>query len=279
MTAPDTILVFGTVGTQIHVGARVYEMVELTESGAALWRSRCVSCREVIFVRTRDGKVPVVNRCSAHMRRAHHPELPAEEPAHPRFTPDRIQPESFMPLPEEFAGGPITLGMSVVGQARGSIANSQAANAFPLFGSIKMHMGDADQTTVETQIGDERAMASLREEDRERLRKAAADALENVVLAAQPGGLGVTNALAEGTGLASGPYSLADMSAELEELAPEGEEEDALPTPLSLQELWEPRLDMWRRDKIWGQSWGPRPDQPGCEVPDGILDQTRGRRR
>jgi len=36
-------------------------------------------------------------------------------------------------------------------------------------------------------------------------------------------------------------------------------------------EWWGPRLDLYRRWRIWAPAWGPRPDQDGCLAPDYLL--------
>jgi hypothetical protein len=35
--------------------------------------------------------------------------------------------------------------------------------------------------------------------------------------------------------------------------------------------LWGQRLTLWRRWRMWGPQWGPRPDQDDCQAPDYLL--------
>ena len=63
------------------------------------------------------------------------------------------------------------------------------------------------------------------------------------------------------------------MTAELAEYDAEDEAIATTPIEKSPQELWEPRLQMWRQARMWLGEWGGRPGQADCIVPEEILRQ------
>jgi len=63
-----------------------------------------------------------------------------------------------------------------------------------------------------------------------------------------------------------------DLVEELQELS---EEDELPPPPLEDYEIWEPRLKMFYRDKMWSPTWGARPGQEGCEAPPDLIEEVR----
>jgi hypothetical protein len=69
----------------------------------------------------------------------------------------------------------------------------------------------------------------------------------------------------------------ADMVAEHAELSrPEPPEAQAWAEPtqhfeVDPAQLWDQRLSLWLRWRMWMSDWGPRPDQDGCLVPHYLL--------
>jgi hypothetical protein len=43
------------------------------------------------------------------------------------------------------------------------------------------------------------------------------------------------------------------------------------PKPAAPSEDWKMRLHYWHLDRTWAQSWGPKPGEPGCRVPEQFL--------
>ena len=41
--------------------------------------------------------------------------------------------------------------------------------------------------------------------------------------------------------------------------------------PVDRSAVWRPRLEMWSKSQTWLSSWGPKPGEPHCEVPKGLL--------
>jgi hypothetical protein len=57
----------------------------------------------------------------------------------------------------------------------------------------------------------------------------------------------------------------------LTELAEDVEEVPPPPDANGMWDLWERRLGLYQSSRLWQPAWGPRPGQPGCEVPAGML--------
>lgn len=74
----------------------------------------------------------------------------------------------------------------------------------------------------------------------------------------------------EGIQRATG-HSLAATTAELAEYAAEDEVIAATPVEVPLERLWEPRLKLYRQNRMWLPEWGERPGQPGCACPEWLL--------
>ena len=62
------------------------------------------------------------------------------------------------------------------------------------------------------------------------------------------------------------PDSYDDMVNEFTAMADELEEP---PPPPDETQVWDLRLRVFRRANVWDPSWGPRPGQDGCRVPQG----------
>ena len=81
------------------------------------------------------------------------------------------------------------------------------------------------------------------------------------------------------------PADVASLAAELAELAADDEIPDAAamaaelaelnqpPPPASDEDLWEPRLVMYRQSKMWLHEWGSLPTRPDCAAPEHLLMQ------
>jgi hypothetical protein len=282
----DEILIFGAIGTQVVVDRKIFELVAIGGGGAVTWRTRCVVCRTPVFTEVRDGKLPIQARCNAHRALSRHPAVPELEYQYEaevlemaqKQPPAVISPGEFIAgvkagmdrvIARELTATPVgdyirqrqalaeqnsqqnlsvaEHGMRVVGQAHAAInaLREMNPNAAPLVGSIKMHMGDEDATSVEAMVGNPHTGGPLTIEHD--VDSSSADPEDD-------------------------PYSTEGMLAELEDLAPD---EDGVPPPLSDEDIWMPRLEMWYRDRMWSQAWGDRPDQSRCEAPPEFLARYR----
>lgn len=63
----------------------------------------------------------------------------------------------------------------------------------------------------------------------------------------------------------------AALAAELAAYAEEDEEPPPPPTDDQIFAQWADRMTMWAQNRMWPESWGPRPGQDGCEVPTELL--------
>ncbi|SRR5216684_2012652 len=230
------ILIFGSVGTEVVVDSRRYELVVLSQDGTAQWRGKCESCWATIFVETSGGKPPAIRRCNAHRVKNNHPAM-APMPEEPRV----LRRAATMPLtellPPPADRQPTNLaadaGMKIVGSM---VENIQRSNDIRppgearIFGNVTMHMGDAEETTVSGDIP--RSESQIEAVD---------------------------------------PYSPVAMLAELADLAPEGGE-NYMPPPPALDQVWGPRIELFMKKKMWlSPEWGPRPNEAGCQAPEDIL--------
>jgi|SRR5215469_1080314 len=59
-------LVFGPLGTEVHLEGRRYEIVELRDGGVTVWRSKCEACAAPFFVEQASGYLPTGKRCPEH---------------------------------------------------------------------------------------------------------------------------------------------------------------------------------------------------------------------
>jgi len=266
--SPKTILVFGAVGTELFIDNRHFELVALSEGGIATWRGRCECCRAPFFVERRAGRLPSASRCVDHRIRSRHssiavePEtLVAEVAAAQGHRAPGIAPvEDFVPMAITYENGPVRMApaktaMEILAPAREGIirAHENIPGAAPLFGSVTMHMPDEDATSVTADVSGE-----LRGHY-------------------EPGGeRGETYEFVEDEPLeAPASYSMAGMLAELEDLAPEGDDE--MPPPPDEAGVWIPRLELYKKNRMWLPEWQGRPGEAGCVVPEELLQRFRGR--
>jgi hypothetical protein len=274
----DEILIFGSIGTQLVIGRKIYELVALGGEGSATWRTRCVVCRSPVFTEVKDGRLPTHARCKTHQQSSRHPEVPEPDYLHEAEIAEMtlarsaasISPEDFIEgvkagmdrlgakhLTDDPSGRYVRAaerGMRIIGEAKSVIEATQLMHpdAAPIQGFVRMHMGDEDDTSVEASVGipQEHAGGPL------------------VVAGGERGEIYET--------LSPEEYSAKEMLSELEEMAPKGG--DRPPPPLGQEDVWMARLEKFYRDRIWlPTTWGPRPDQPGCWAPQEFLDRFRRR--
>lgn len=67
-------------------------------------------------------------------------------------------------------------------------------------------------------------------------------------------------------------HDAGDLDEMRAELAAYQDEDEQTPPPPDEWQLWERRIKMFRRTRIWDPAWGPRPNQRGCAAPAELLE-------
>ena len=145
--------------------------------------------------------------------------------------------------------------MATLDTMAGVIAGSQDRHpgAAPLYGSIKMVMDDAEETTIERKV----PRMTQEEFDTARMRRAS---------------LARDQAISDRPSAAYGDPT-GSMAAELAEYEAEDEAIATTPVEVAPERVWEPRLKQWAQFKMWMPEWQGRPGQADCAVPEEILQK------
>src|SRR5215469_9381572 len=234
-----TIRIFGPLGTEVSIDGRRYEIVALGE-GDTVWRTKCEACETPFFVEARAGYLPTGKRCEEHKGKklvqgvAGLVEL--SDAAMVQL--QGKYPQGMMPVAQMLPAQPATPiyppeQLEIMRRAYEAVRRTGPN----LSGMIGHHVGDEADTTIEARIGDEKLSGVIAPQT------AAHTPHEDHL-----------------------PATAEDMLAELAELSePEAPE---LSAEEQAEQVWRPRLKLYAMNKMWQPSWGPRPGQTGCEVPE-----------